>query len=112
MLTGTIYRNHLRLSKLFQADGTYTRPLEDPVTLWAVDVLYRDYNVPLEAMDLEVPLDWSRSVSGRIDLVVYDDRYKNALGVLDVDVAFIALEALEPGISLDSRRLTVRRRPL
>lgn len=28
----TEYRNHARLSKLFQPDGTYTRPMEDPVT--------------------------------------------------------------------------------
>lgn len=95
------YRAHPRLSKLFQPDGSYTRPLEDPVTLWAVDVLHRGYSVPLEAMELEVPIDFSRSVSGRIDLVVYDDRYKNSRG--DLDVAFIALEAIEPNVALDSK---------
>ena len=28
------YRNHPRLGRLFQANGTYIRPLEDPVTMW------------------------------------------------------------------------------
>jgi type I restriction enzyme M protein len=95
------YRSHPRLSKLFQRDGSYIRPLEDPVTLWAVDILYREYNVPLDAMELEIPIDFSRSVSGRIDLVIYDDRYRNSRG--DLDVAFIALEAMEPNIALDSK---------
>jgi len=103
------YRAHPRLSKLFQSDGTYTRPLEDPVTLWAVDVLHREYNVPLEAMELEISVDFSegahqsgsgRRYMARVDLVIYDDRYKDTRG--NLDVVFIALEALEPGIDLDS----------
>lgn len=103
------YKTHARLSKLFQANGTYTRPQEDPVTLWAVDVLYRQYNVPLDAMDLEISVDFSegshqsgsgRRYMARVDLVIYDDRYKDARG--NLDVAFIALEAMEPGIDLDS----------
>lgn len=103
------YRTHPRLSKLFQPDGSYTRPLEDPVTLWAADVLHREYNVPLEAMELEISVDFSegahqsgsgRRYMARVDLVIYDDRYKDARG--NLDVAFIALEAMEPSIDLDS----------
>src|SRR6266511_5060902 len=95
------YRTHARLGRLFQADGRYIRPLEDPVTIWAIYVLNHDYNVPLEAMELEVPIDWSRNISGRIDLVIYDDRYTNSHG--ELDVAFIALEAIEPSVALDSK---------
>lgn len=103
------YRKHARLQKLFLPNGSYVRPLEDPVTLWAVDKLHREYNVPLEAMELEIPVDFSegshQSGSGRrylarLDLVIYDDRYKDSKG--NLDVAFIALEALEPNIPLDS----------
>jgi len=101
------YRTHPRLSKLFQPDGTYTRPMEDPVTLWAVDLLHRNYEVPLESMELEISVDFSegthqngRRYMARVDLVIYDDRYKDARG--NLDVAFIALEAMEPGIDLDS----------
>ena len=103
------YKTHPRLSKLFQADGTYIRPIEDPVTLWAVDMLYRQYNVPLDAMELEISVDFTegshqsgsgRRYMARVDLVIYDDRYKDSKG--NLDVAFIALEAMEPGIDLDS----------
>jgi type I restriction enzyme M protein len=77
------YRSHPRLSKFFQPDGSYTRPLEDPVTLWAIDVLYREYNVPLDSMELEISVDFSegahqsgsgRRYMARVDLVIYDDR--------------------------------------
>lgn len=104
------YRTHPRLQKLFQPDGSYTRPIEDPVTLWAVDILHSQYNVPLEAMELEIPVDFAegahqsgsgRRYMARLDLVIYDDRYKDAKG--NLDVAFIALEAMEPSISLDSK---------
>jgi type I restriction enzyme M protein len=104
------YRAHARLQELFQPDDSYTRPLEDPVTLWAIDVLHREYNVPLEAMELELSVDFSegahqsgsgRRYLGRVDLVIYDDRYKDAGGSLDV--AFIAVEAMEPEIDLDSK---------
>lgn len=53
------YRAHARLAKLFQPDGTCTRPLEDPVTLWAVTVLHEKYGVPLEAMRLEITEDFA-----------------------------------------------------
>lgn len=104
-----IYRTHPRLAKLFLPDGTYIRPSEDPVTLWAVDILHHEYNVPLEAMELEISVDFSeaahqsgsgRRYMARVDLVVYDDRYRDARG--NLDVAFIALEAMEPNIPLDS----------
>lgn len=103
------YKTHARLSKLFQSDGTYIRPQEDPVTLWAVDVLHRQYNVPLDAMELEISVDFSegshqsgsgRRYMARVDLVIYDDRYKDARG--NLDVSFIAIEAMEPNIALDS----------
>jgi len=104
------YRAHSRLNKLFQSNGTYTRASEDPVTLWAVDVLHHKYNVPLEAMELEITADFSegtyqsgsgRRYLGRVDLVIYDDRYKDARG--NLDVVFIAVEAMEPSIDLDSK---------
>ena len=98
------YRKHPNLSKLFKTDGTYVRPAEDPVTMWAVDILHREYDVPLAAMELELFADFSegayqagqgRRYQGRADLVVYDDRYIGAGGGLDV--AFIMVEAMEPG---------------
>ena len=95
------YRRHANLSKLFQVDGSYIRPLEDPVTLWAIALLHDQYNVPLEAMELELSADFSegthqggRRYQGRADLVIYDDRYIGAGGGLDV--AFIMVEAMEP----------------
>ncbi len=44
------YREHASTQKLFRPDGSYLRPLEDPVTLWAIDHLVSEYGVPLEAM--------------------------------------------------------------
>jgi len=104
-----IYRNHPSLRKLFLANGSYVRNAEDPVTLWIADKLHREYNVPLEAMELELVADFAptaqeasggRRYLGRVDLVIYDDRYTDARG--NLDVAFIAVELLEPNISLDS----------
>ena len=95
------YRQHPSLSKLFQADGSYVRPLEDPVTLWVISLLHEEYDVPLEALELELSADFSegthqggRRYQGRADLVIYDDRYIGAGGGLDV--AFIMVEAMEP----------------
>ena len=88
------YRNHLSLQRLFKADGTYVRPAEDPVTMWAIYVLHEEYKVPLEAMQLELPAQFSRTYAGRADVVIYDDRYKSAIG--NMDVAFIMVEAMEP----------------
>jgi type I restriction enzyme M protein len=94
------YRQHAALQKLFKPDGPYVRPAEDPVTVWAIDLLTSEYGVPLEAMELELYADFSegthqggRRYQGRADVVVYDDRY--AVG--DMDVAFIMVEAMEPG---------------
>jgi len=96
------YRNHPSLSKLFKADGSYVRPAEDPVTMWAIALLTEDYGVPLDALELELYADFSegtyqggRRYQGRADLIVYDDRYIGAGGGLDV--AFIMVEAMEPG---------------
>lgn len=96
-----LYQNHSNLSKLFQPDGSYTRPLEDPVTMWAIALLHEDYGVPLEAMELELSADFSegthqggRRYLGRADVVIYDDRYIGAGGGLDT--AFIMVEAMEP----------------
>jgi len=96
------YRQHPTLQKLFRTDGTYVRPAEDPVTMWAIDVLVREYGVPLDAMELELFADFSegthregRRYQGRADVVIYDDRYADAVG--DLDVAFIMVEAMEPG---------------
>ena len=98
-----LYRTHSALQKLFKADGAYVRPAEDPVTIWAIDVLHREYGVPLEAMGLEFYADFSegayqsgRRYLGRVDVIIYDDRYADAVG--NLDVAFIMFEAMEPGI--------------
>ncbi|MDZ7956331.1 MAG: hypothetical protein RMY34_00215 [Aulosira sp. DedQUE10] len=32
------YRQHINLQKLFKADGSYVRPAEDPVTMWALEI--------------------------------------------------------------------------
>jgi type I restriction enzyme M protein len=100
------YRFHPSLRKLFQIEGTYVRPAEDPVTLWAVILLHEEYKVPLEALVLELFTDFSegthqggRRYQGRADVVVYDDRYVDAVGSLDV--AFIMVEAMEPGKKLN-----------
>jgi type I restriction enzyme M protein len=96
------YRKHSSLSKLFKADGNYVRPAEDPVTLWAIDLLHQEYGIPLDALELETSADFSegthqggRRYQGRADLIVYDDRYIGAGGGLDI--AFIMVEAMEPG---------------
>lgn len=100
------YRSHASTQKLFRADGTYLRPKEDPVTLWAIDVLHKEYGVPLEALALEFITDFSegahqhgRRYLGRADVVIYDDRYVDAGG--NLDTAFIMVEAMEPGKQLD-----------
>lgn len=100
------YRNHPRLQALFQPDSRYTRPIEDPVTLWAVDLLHRQYGVPLEAMQLELSADFSegthmggRRYMGRVDVVIYDDRFLDEVG--NLDTAFIMVEAMEPNKKLD-----------
>jgi type I restriction enzyme M protein len=93
------YRKNLQ--KLFKADGSYVRQSEDPVTLWAINLLVEEYGVPLEAMELELYADFAegtyqggRRYQGRADVVVYDDRYADAVG--NLDVAFIMVEAMEP----------------
>lgn len=85
------YRKHPNLSKLFKADGTYVRPAEDPVTIWAIALLHQEYGVPLDALELELYADFSegthqsgRRYQGRADVIVYDDRYIGAGGGLDV----------------------------
>lgn len=97
------YRSHPSLSKLFMANGNFVRPAEDPVTIWAIDILHGEYAVPLAAMHLELNADFSegahqsgsgRRYMGRSDLVIYDDRYIDSAG--NLDVAFIMLEAMEP----------------
>jgi type I restriction enzyme M protein len=96
-----VYRKHPVVRKLFQDNGAYVRPAEDPVTLWAIDLLTREYGVPLDAMQLELFADFAegthqegRRYLGRVDVVVYDDRYADAIG--NLDVAFIMVEAMEP----------------
>lgn len=95
------YRNHPTLQKLFKSNGSFVRPAEDPVTLWAIDILATEYGVPMDAMELELPTDFAqgtyqggRRYQGRADVVIYDDRYKSSVG--NLDVAFIMLEAMEP----------------
>lgn len=95
------YRKHPATARRFRPDGTYLNTLEDPVTLWAIDILHREYGVPLDAMEVEAVVTTertdktSRQAFARADLIIYDDRYIGAGGGLDV--AFIMLEAMEPG---------------
>lgn len=95
------YRNHPEISRFFKTDGTYIRPAEDPVTVWAIAILETEYGVPLDAIALEMSAttertqQTSRVAFGRADLVIYDDRYLGSGSGLDV--AFIMLEAMEPG---------------
>ena len=77
-----LYRNHPALQQLFKQDGSYARPAEDPVTMWAINLLHEKYYVPLEVMALEYPVDASEGTHqqgrrwlGYVDLVIYDDRY-------------------------------------
>lgn len=91
------YREHPNLGQLFSSDGSgkYVRPLEDPVTMWAIQILKEEYGVPLEAMNLEVSnITASRQMFGRSDVIIYDDRYVGS--DTGLDVAFIMLEAMEP----------------
>ncbi|MBD2340109.1 N-6 DNA methylase [Calothrix sp. FACHB-156] len=91
------YREHPNLRKLFLSGGSggYVRPQEDPVTIWAIEILVEEYGVPLDAMELELSnITASRQMFGRSDLVIYDDRYVGSGQGLDV--AFIMVEAMEP----------------
>ena len=92
-----LYRTHHKLQGLFKADGTYRRPVKDPVTLWAIDILRRDYDVPLQAIEVELPAELPQSglEHGRADVVIYDDRFINSAGKFYV--AFIVVEVMEPG---------------
>lgn len=69
-----VYRKHTNLSKLFKTDSTYVRPVEDPVTIWAIALLHQEYGVPLDALELELYADFSegtyqggRRYQGRAD---------------------------------------------
>lgn len=97
------YRRHPALQRLFVSDEAYLLPAEGPVQMWAIYLLVEHYGVPLDALQHETPVDASEGTHtqgrrwlGYVDLVVYDDRYigseENPL-----DVAFIAVEAMEPG---------------
>ena len=67
-----LYRTHHQLQGLFQAGGTYRRPVKDPVTLWAIDILRRDYGVPLQAIEVELQPELPQSglEQGRADVVI------------------------------------------
>ncbi|GAB4383822.1 MAG: hypothetical protein Kow00121_46370 [Elainellaceae cyanobacterium] len=101
------YRKHPNLSKLFKTDSTYVRGAEDPVTMWAIDILHREYSVPLEMMGLELHLDFAegtyrggRRWQGKLDLVIFDDQLLDEFG--NPDTVLIALEALAPNFAKDS----------
>ena len=75
----TEYREHPSLQALFKSDGSgaYARAAEDPVTAWAIVKLHKDYNVPLEAMRLELAATFDRGTHqggrrymGRSDLLI------------------------------------------
>lgn len=95
------YRKHPAIDRRFRPDGTYLNTLEDPVTRRAIDILHREYGVPLDAIEVEAVATpdrtdkTSRQAFARADLIIYDDRYIGAGSGLDV--AFIMLEAMEPG---------------
>ncbi|MFQ3618755.1 MAG: hypothetical protein SNJ50_18860 [Cyanobacteriota bacterium] len=71
------YRKHPAIARRFRPDGTYLNTLEDPVTLWAIDILHREYGVPLDAMEVEAVATTdrtdktSRQAFARSDLINY-----------------------------------------
>src|SRR2546421_13053793 len=79
----------------------FFRPVQDPVTLWAIDILRRDYGVPLQAIEVELQPELPQSGldQGRADVVIYDDRFINSAGKFYV--AFIVVEVMEPGKTFD-----------
>ncbi len=97
------YRKHSLTSKRFLQDGSYVNEKEDPVTIWAIEILETESGVPLEAMELEAfattdrTQQTSRVAFGRANLIIKNDRYIGS----GLDVAFIMLEAMRPDKSLE-----------
>ncbi len=97
------YRKHPLTSKRFLQDGSYVNEKEDPVTIWAIEILETESGVPLEAMELEAfattdrTQQTSRVAFGRANLIIKNDRYIGS----GLDVAFIMLEAMRPDKSLE-----------
>ncbi len=71
--------------------------MKDPIILWVIDILRRDYDVPLQAIEVGSPteLPLSRLHQGRADLIIYDDRFINSAG--NFYVAFILVEVMDLG---------------
>jgi type I restriction enzyme M protein len=92
-----MYRANQHLQGLFQTDGSYLRPLIDPIMLWIIDTLRKDYDVPLEAIEVGSPteLPMSRIDQAKADLIIYDDRFINSAG--NFYVAFILVEVRDLG---------------
>src|SRR6266487_662934 len=84
----SIYRESPNLQKLFQANGAYKRPAKDPVTLWAIDILRQEYDVPLDVMEIgpSVAISQGGLYRNGTEVTIYDDRFINAQG--DLNVAF------------------------
>jgi hypothetical protein len=80
------YRKQPAIAPKFRPDGKYLNMLEDPATLWAIDLLYKEYRVPLNAMEIEAVATTdrtdktSRLAFARADLIIYSDRYIAAGG--------------------------------
>ncbi len=92
-----MYRAHQHLQGLFQTDGSYHRPMKNPIILWVIDILRRDYGVPLQAIKIGSPAETplSRTDQGRADLIIYDDRFINSAG--NFYIAFIVVEVMDLG---------------
>jgi type I restriction enzyme M protein len=92
----SIYRENPNLQRLFQTNGAYSRPDKDPVILWAIDILRKEYAVPLDVIEIGPSaaisqIDLYRNVA---DAIIFDDRFINTRG--DLNVAFIVVSAIEP----------------
>lgn len=104
----SLYLEHSNLQRLFQSNGSYVRSTKDPVILWAIDILNREYGVPLDVIDVDVQANAAegenqeeKQYQAIADVVIYDDRFINTNGKLDV--ALIILEAIEPGEKIGDR---------
>src|SRR5258706_12049343 len=104
----SLYLEHSNLQRLFRSNGSYVRSTKDPVILWAIDILNREYGVPLDVIDVDVQANAAegenqeeKQYQAIADVVIYDDRFINTNGKLDV--ALIILEAIEPGEKIGDR---------
>ncbi len=92
----SIYRENPNLQRLFQTNGAYRRPGKDPVILWAIDILRKEYTVPLDVIEIgpSAAISQIGLYRNMADAIIFDDRFINTRG--DLNVAFIVVSAIEP----------------